>query len=172
MEKRTPLHTAAGNGALRDVESLLSEEHDIHAPDRRGLTPLHIAAEWGQEAAARLLLERGAGPNYAARSPIPWAFRDNWTAFHVAAEGGEPAMVQLLLDFGADIRDERAREQRDFFPPLALAIRKLISMESMRATGQAFEINEDTGEETPIPFDEAVRPYLEVMELLKRHEAM
>jgi len=58
-------------------------------------TPLHKAAAYGEEAVARLLLDRGAeidAVNGKGESPL-----------HNARAGGENAVVRLLTDRGAKI---------------------------------------------------------------------
>jgi ankyrin repeat protein len=69
-----------------------------------GATLLHVAAEFGSIAAARLLLERGADVN--ARATVDAAGVGGQTAiFHAVTQFGDDGlpMVQLLIDRGADL---------------------------------------------------------------------
>ena len=64
MGKATELHAAVKRGDLPAMRRLLEAHPRLaNAPseaDERGAFPLHVAAEAGQAAAARLLLEYGA----------------------------------------------------------------------------------------------------------------
>jgi ankyrin repeat protein len=62
-----------------------------------GFTPLHYAAFFGQEDAARILLERGAEVEVVARNESIRV-----TPLHSAAAGSHAAIVKLLLQAGAD----------------------------------------------------------------------
>ena len=89
---------AAAVGRTRGLEELLAAEADLArawSPD--GFTALHYAAFFGQEGAARLLLERGADVNLVARNA-----NIHVTPLHSAASGGHPSIVKLLLEHGAD----------------------------------------------------------------------
>jgi ankyrin repeat protein len=82
---------AASVGRTRGLEELVEAEpglaHSL-APD--GLSPLHLAARFGQEDAARVLLDHGADPT--ARTP------DGRTARDLAASAGHDDLVTLLAD--------------------------------------------------------------------------
>jgi ankyrin repeat protein len=89
---------AAAVGRTRGLEELLDGEPDLArawSPD--GFTALHFAAFFGQEDAARILVEGGADVNVVARNE-----RIHVTPLHSAASGGHPAIVKLLLERGAD----------------------------------------------------------------------
>lgn len=45
-------------------------EHNSDVTSKSGFTPLHIAAHYGNENVAQLLLEKGANVNYQARHNI------------------------------------------------------------------------------------------------------
>ena len=71
---------------------------DVSAEDGFRWTPLHFAAQHGHEAAARVLLDRGADVSAAATSGY-----GSRTTLHFAAENGHEAVARLLLDRGADV---------------------------------------------------------------------
>ena len=62
-----------------------------------GFTALHLAAFFGQEEAAKVLLESGAELNLVARNASIIV-----TPLHSAAAGAHSAIVKLLLEHGAD----------------------------------------------------------------------
>lgn len=111
------------------VQAVTGDQHVLEP----GLTPLHVAAQFGCAALARLLLERGAQVN--ARSPLS----HNLTPLHVAVWRGEkeqnpprsleeqegysvyrllPEVPQLLLEHGAD---RSARDTLRSLTPLGWA---------------------------------------------------
>ncbi|KAI1462718.1 hypothetical protein F4805DRAFT_6783 [Annulohypoxylon moriforme] len=79
-----------------------------------GMTVLHLAAAYGHEAIARLMLQRGANPNVLSRpeklhieSGHQWenlkSEHAKSTPLHIAAFSGRKAIVQLLLEYQADV---------------------------------------------------------------------
>jgi ankyrin repeat protein len=70
--------------------------HALNNADREG-TPLHIAAEYGETAIAKLFLEKGANIEAAT---LGSCFQ---TLLHVAARCGQTGIVKLLLKNGAAI---------------------------------------------------------------------
>ena len=89
---------SAAVGRTRGLEELLEAEPQLaRAWSRDGFTPLHLAAFFGQEDAARILLERGAEVNLVARHESIRV-----TPLHSAAAGSHPAIVKLLLEHAAD----------------------------------------------------------------------
>lgn len=77
-----------------------------------GFYPLGLAAYFKQPAAVRLLLDRGADPNQAARNPA------KVTALHAAVSSNQLEIVGWLLDAGADVN---ARQQMDYTPLMGAA---------------------------------------------------
>jgi ankyrin repeat protein len=89
---------AAAVGRARGLEELLDADPELvraWSPD--GFTPLHLASFFGQEDAARLLVERGADVNLVARHATIHV-----TPLHSAAAGAHAGVVRLLLEHGAD----------------------------------------------------------------------
>lgn len=60
MSEDTPLHVAASSADIRFLTSLLPFVSNVDVRGDIGNTPLHEAAPSGREAAARLLIARGA----------------------------------------------------------------------------------------------------------------
>lgn len=56
----TPLHLAAMNDAVEDVEFMLSEVESVDVPGDIGSTPLHMAVMFGSAAVVDVLLRHGA----------------------------------------------------------------------------------------------------------------
>ena len=105
---------AAAVGRTRGLEALLAGEPALaRATAADGFTALHLAAFFGHEDAAALLLEHGADANVVARN------RELQVApLHSAAAGGHGKIVALLLEYGAD---PNARQGGGFTPLHAAA---------------------------------------------------
>lgn len=89
---------AAAVGRTRGLETLLEGEPALaSAWSQDGFTALHLAAFFGQEDAARLLVERGADVGAVARHPTIVVM-----PLHSAAAGSHASIVKLLLEAGAD----------------------------------------------------------------------
>lgn len=100
---------SAAVGRTRGLEELLDGEPSLaQAWSADGFTAVHYAAYFGQEDAARILLERGADATLVARNPTLRV-----TPLHSAASAGHPAIVKLLLEHGAD---PDAAQDRGFTP--------------------------------------------------------
>jgi ankyrin repeat protein len=98
MSRVTMLHDAVKRDDLERVRMLLEEDSDLanaqSATDPRGTYPLHVAAEFGQAAAARVLLEHGA--DVALLDLENDAIALCWAAFF-----GRPEVVAVLLEAGS-----------------------------------------------------------------------
>jgi ankyrin repeat protein len=79
------------------TEQLDKDARHIHEARPWGKRPLSAAVEFGQEAIVRLLLARGADPNWREGADAPRGF-----ALHSAARLGNNTIVDLLLAHGAD----------------------------------------------------------------------
>ena len=104
MAKTAPqvgaLHAAVKRGDLPAMRQLLESDPSLanarSEADPRGTFPLHVAAEFGQAGAARLLLEYGA--DVAARELENDAIALGWAAFF-----GRPEVVEVLLNAGSNV---------------------------------------------------------------------
>lgn len=89
---------SAAVGRTRGLEELLDAEPALaKAWSGDGFTALHLAAFFGQEEAAKILLESGAEVDLVARNATIHV-----TPLHSAAAGSHPGIVKLLLEHGAD----------------------------------------------------------------------
>jgi ankyrin repeat protein len=89
---------SAATGRTRGLEELLDADPELaRSWSSDGFTALHLAAFFGEEDAARILLERGAEVNLVARHASIHV-----TPLHSAAAGPHAAIVKLLLEHGAD----------------------------------------------------------------------
>ncbi|CAG5876297.1 unnamed protein product [Menidia menidia] len=93
----TPLHLATEKHLKPLAEILLSRRStNVNAKDEDQYTALHWAAQNGDEAITRLLLDRGAAINETdgqGRTPA-----------HVACQHGQEHVIRVLLSRGADVR--------------------------------------------------------------------
>jgi len=115
----------------RLAELLRQDRNQANTWSGDGFTPLHLAAFFNQEPAARLLLENGANHDAVARNPMKVVplhsaaagrslgvarallehgaspnprQEQGWAPIHSAAQNGDKAMLELLLKHGADPR--------------------------------------------------------------------
>ena len=89
------VHNAAADGNLERLQSVLSCDKDlVHATDRSGATPLHLAALEGHPDVARVLLDEGSAPDATEAH--------GFTPLHFAVLRGHADVAALLLKAGAD----------------------------------------------------------------------
>jgi ankyrin repeat protein len=142
------IFAASMHGDAIQLEALLAGNRSLVSsisPD--GWTPLHLAAFFGNDAAARVLLNKGASPaerstnamenlplhaaaagRHAAMvklliehgSPVGARQNGGWTALHAAAQNGDVAMAEILVSAGADISTRAENNQC----PMDLALTK------------------------------------------------
>ncbi len=92
------LAIASALGDLDHVKRLLDDvPEQIGSVRKSGKRALSSAVEFGHPQIVRLLLERGANPNWAEGSTAP-----RGVSLHAAARAGDRPVVELLLDHGAD----------------------------------------------------------------------
>jgi ankyrin repeat protein len=85
----TPLHSAAAGGSTEIVHLLLAAGADPNARQNLGFTALHAAAQNGDAAMARDLLDHGA---------VDSATEDGRTALAIAEEQGHDEVAALLRE--------------------------------------------------------------------------
>lgn len=83
------------------VQMLVDAGVDINWTDKTGETALHIAARFGHEQCARVLL-KGNDSQKANLEVTENTY--SWTPLHVAAVDGRLSVAQILVDAGADIQ--------------------------------------------------------------------
>lgn len=109
---------AAWEGKVEELEKLLDEDPTCIGgpPDKStGLTPLHVACHYDQEATAAVLLKRGADVNADDGA--------GWTPMHHAAYDGYHLLVRFLLERGANPFSQIRVGQFDAYTPRMLAKR-------------------------------------------------
>jgi ankyrin repeat protein len=90
------VHDATRGGDLEKVKALLKKNPDlVLSKDDIGATPLHYAAQYGQNNVAELLLNNKADVNAKAKSLV--------TPLHLAAQRGYQEMAALLLANKAEV---------------------------------------------------------------------
>ena len=112
-EPELDVFEAAALGQTERLRELIDERPDLaHAWSADGFTPLHLAAFFGHQAGARILLERGADVHAVAQNPL------RVQPLHSAAAGSHAGIVRALLEAGAD---PNARQASGFVPLHAAA---------------------------------------------------
>jgi ankyrin repeat protein len=115
MARVKELHDAVKGGDLARMKTLLAEDRGlanaVSTTDARGTYALHVAAEFGQTEAARLLLRYGADVSLLDAENDAIAL--GWAAFF-----GRPGVVAALLEAGS----EPSQRNRHGLTPLACAV--------------------------------------------------
>ena len=89
-------------GETERVEELTTGNRSLAtALSDDGWTPLHLAAFFGKEAVARVLLNKGAIVNARSTNTM------NNLPLHAAAAGRHAALVQLLIERGAQVNAQQ-----------------------------------------------------------------
>jgi len=110
LDRRTPLHAAAGGGWEKILALLIAHGARFNAKDVLGVTPLHLAARMGRADMVKTLLNYGA---YVDAKDIY-----GQTALFEAARAGDVPTATLLLERGAEVN---ARDV-DRYTPLHRAV--------------------------------------------------
>ena len=108
------VHDAVRRGDVASLEALLRGHaalaNSVSETDPRGTYPLHVAAEFGQAEAARLLIQHGADVTRLDAENAATALC--WAGFF-----GRPAVAAVLLD----ARSEPSQRNRHGLTPLGCA---------------------------------------------------
>lgn len=97
------IYTAARDGDLSTVQTLVAQGADVNAVNENGSTALHFAADKGRTEVVRFLLDHGASVNVKSKSGS--------TPLLLAARSGSLETVRLLLDRGAEVNVETGAGQ-------------------------------------------------------------
>eukprot|EP00434_Breviolum_minutum_P026854 symbB.v1.2.023735.t1/scaffold2195.1/size86141/7 len=81
---RTPLHAACMNGQVEVVKLLLAARAPASCPDRKGVQPIHLAAQSSLEVVGLLL---------SARAKLDMVTQEKQSALHFAARAGAPGAI-------------------------------------------------------------------------------
>ncbi|KAL2020112.1 hypothetical protein VTK56DRAFT_8717 [Thermocarpiscus australiensis] len=101
ISKSSAVLAIATKANFKDIVELLVEAGvDINWQDKTGETALHIAARFGHDECAKVLL-RGTAEQKADLELAEKSFA--WTPLHIAAVDGHLSVAQLLVDAGADV---------------------------------------------------------------------
>jgi ankyrin repeat protein len=115
MSSVTDLHNAVKAGDIARMKALLEADRALansrSETDPRGTYPLHVAAEFGQAAAAEVLIEYGADVSLLDAENDAIAL--GWAAFF-----GRPGVVRVLLDAKSDPN----QRNKHGLTPLACAV--------------------------------------------------
>jgi len=115
MTEVQELHSAVKRGDTVAMKALLDRDralaNSVSATDPRRTYPLHVAAEFGQADAARMLLAYGADPTLLDAENDAIAL--GWAAFF-----GRPGVVVVLLEAGS----EPSQRNKHGLTPLGCAI--------------------------------------------------
>jgi ankyrin repeat protein len=92
----------------KEIEALLKAGEDIHATDKNGVTPLHIAVRFRSSAAVQTLLRHGARVNQACKRTGSTALHRAVTSTGAPETAGKQEeakqIIAILLRFRADPR--------------------------------------------------------------------
>ncbi|XP_062985937.1 transient receptor potential cation channel subfamily A member 1 [Elgaria multicarinata webbii] len=99
-DRKSPLHFAASYGRINTCQRLLRDMEDtrlLNEGDKKGMTPLHLAAQNGHEKVVQFLLKKGA---------LFLCDYKGWTALHHAAFGGYTRTMQIILNTNVKCTDK------------------------------------------------------------------
>ncbi|MBO6855138.1 MAG: ankyrin repeat domain-containing protein [Marivivens sp.] len=88
------LFRAAHEGDVAGIERLVAQGADVDARDRRGRTPVHVAAFASEDEALRALAEAGANMNALEHRA--------YDVVTIAAVANDPELMSLAIELGND----------------------------------------------------------------------
>ncbi|KAG8440943.1 hypothetical protein GDO86_006616 [Hymenochirus boettgeri] len=146
MDFERGIWSAALDGDLSRVRSLIQKGADPNLPDNFGYTALHYSSRKGSLPVCSFLLDNGANSNAQTHGGTTALHRaayrghfevvqlllehgadpaktdsDGRTALHKAAEGGHHKLCQLLLKQNGklmELKDSRGQTASDLYPPV------------------------------------------------------
>ena len=146
------LATKANSKAI--VELLVNAGVDINWQDNNGETALHVAARFGHDECARVLL-KGTKEQKTNLELTEKNFA--WTPLHIAAVDGHLGVAQLLVDAGADVdkldsSGWTAKEHAALRGHLEIA--RLLSAHSQAPEDVSGSSSDDEKSSAPTPYPE------------------
>ena len=81
----------------KEARELIAKGADVNERNKRGATPLHMAAEYGSTDVIRILLEAGANPGARDKNGL--------TPLHRAVLNNRSGATRLLLEAGFNVND-------------------------------------------------------------------
>ena len=138
---------AAETGNVEDVTKYLDNGGDVDAKNKKGWTPLHVAAFAGREEVGKLLIANGASVNASIRG-------SERTPLHlVIGDYYKRDFVKILIDGGADVN---VRDERGWTPLHIAALEgRKENVELLISAGA--HINAQSKSRNSTPLDEAIR---------------
>ena len=97
----TPAIIAARNGHNTVLQILIEHGADVRVTNARGFTPLHIAAEFGQEDCLETLIDEASRIKRKKKLLEAMTQTGEHTALHLAVQHGQDGAIEVLLDHGA-----------------------------------------------------------------------
>ncbi|KAK6363606.1 hypothetical protein TWF730_001030 [Orbilia blumenaviensis] len=194
VDKSDLLLEASAKGYHVVLDWMAQTGTDINQMDKRGYTPLHLAAKNGNHEVITILLKHNADPNVKARPTDQIALhlavemghykislalidsgsdllardKEGMAPLHVAARQGKLDLVKLLIDRGSDING-RQKDRRTALHLAAIENRPEVVEEfiSHKETDQNVQ---DNDQRTALHLAASKLHFKEVMELLSRNQ--
>lgn len=160
MDQIKNVTEAAMNGDAKLVEKLIKEDHsllDIHNAD--GWTPLHLAAYFGHEETANMLLSLGADIHIKAKN------NNENMPLHAAVANNQVALVSLLLENGADINAKQSEGWTSLHEVALLGNIEIVSLLLEKGADAGFA--KDDGKTSLYIAQE--KGHEEVIEMIEKH---
>lgn len=97
----TPMHEAASHAQI-DVVQWLADKSNVNAADEEGFQAIHLAANGGDVAVVRLLLDLGSNGKAETQRKL--------TPLHLAAKGDHLEIAEALIAAGADVNAQTSSQ--------------------------------------------------------------